>query len=718
MQSVMGAWAALCCLVAWAAPAAGGGPVIVFDVTGTSRAVATTMTSAKGVANRAELRLFVRNGAAGLNDPGRWLDLYLSRRPELVAVQSQSVSATLGFLRSQGLLAGYVRGDESTRNEAVSVAGVLDAVAATDTFTESQAQQAGLTMLADVRGRDSAWVWATYGPLFSRDRIFVSDDERGFRGLELNDLVTASRGFMTFQNWTSYLPGQTDHGSVYGWADEFQLFSTASTNNLSTGAADFLMASSATSRFEMDVPAQEGFDPTTPAADGVHYLAFVMSDGDNVAWQTNDFSWGTRWYGSADRGTFDMTWDTNPVLAELNPAMLTSVYDSASRGEHRDYFIAAGGRNLVYPSRVPDIEGFMDVTMPAMASADLSIISVLDPSYDLSKLEAMVAREGILGLMFKTNSGAYKERNGALDWFEGKPILSVRYSLWQGFDHPHEIATAAAGLPRDPRRDASSYTIVNVHPWSQIDGLGAMTNARVTADLLPASVEVVALDELMVHLRNNHGAPVFGPQTRYADNFELTGATGSPPGWFRSSGAFVERQSAYNGRVAIGFSGDGQDWRSEDFAGQPGATMELTLASRVMPPTGGGPAGSALAQLRCFAEDGSFLGELSLPLGASADWTRRSGEFTLPAGAATLDIRISSKFTALAGTALVDDIRVEQIATPCPADFNGDGAADELDVLDFLDALDASWPEADFNDDGVIDFFDARGFLGALGGGC
>ena len=54
----------------------------------------------------------------------------------------------------------------------------------------------------------------------------------------------------------------------------------------------------------------------------------------------------------------------------------------------------------------------------------------------------------------------------------------------------------------------------------------------------------------------------------------------------------------------------------------------------------------------------------------------------------------------------------------CAADFNGDGAVDFFDYLDFVDAFSASGVSADFNDDGSIDFFDYLDFVDAFSAGC
>ncbi|MFG0259024.1 MAG: GC-type dockerin domain-anchored protein [Phycisphaerales bacterium JB041] len=54
----------------------------------------------------------------------------------------------------------------------------------------------------------------------------------------------------------------------------------------------------------------------------------------------------------------------------------------------------------------------------------------------------------------------------------------------------------------------------------------------------------------------------------------------------------------------------------------------------------------------------------------------------------------------------------------CPADFNGDGDVNTLDVLTFLNAWNAGEDPADFNDDGTVDTLDVLAFLNAWNAGC
>lgn len=61
---------------------------------------------------------------------------------------------------------------------------------------------------------------------------------------------------------------------------------------------------------------------------------------------------------------------------------------------------------------------------------------------------------------------------------------------------------------------------------------------------------------------------------------------------------------------------------------------------------------------------------------------------------------------------------VASIPASCAADFNGDGAVDFFDYLDFVAAFSTGAAAADYNRDGAIDFFDYLDFVDAFSTGC
>ena len=241
-----------------------------------------------------------------------------------------------------------------------------------------------------------------------------------------------------------------------------------------------------------------------------------MSDGDNVQVLTGGWATDPKWYGSPYRGNFNMTWDLTSTLGEMNPIAFNYYYQHASSGAHQDCFVSSGGAGLVFPSQYPDITGLVASISQSLKVADQFVVSIVDPAYNTSTLYPILDDVQVMGMMFKTYASYYKGRNGAIDWHNGKPIVSVKYSLWDGADTALSIANDLnASIHHDALNDPASYSIVNVHPWSTLGPSGsgsgnAMGNLNQLVQWVdPTKVEVITLEELMVHLRNNFGTPLY-----------------------------------------------------------------------------------------------------------------------------------------------------------------------------------------------------------------
>ena len=363
-------------------------------------------------------------------------------------------------------------------------------------------------------GRDAAWIYANYGPRLSRDYLFSQ-----FTTAEhhLRDFAILKNGFMFYEPPAveTYYANQNAGTWAFGWGpSEYNFFSRASRHGLFGVAADWLQGASATSQWSVPIPRQSAHTPTTVTTDpAAHYVAFVMSDGDNVQFLTNSF-YNDPWFGSPHRGSFDMNWDICPALKDVNPLAMRYYYANASSGNYKDFFVNAGGPGLIYPSESPDISVFVAANSAAMAAADLNIISILDNTFDSAKIDAILADPQVVGAMLKIGN-AYKGMNGAIRWYNGKPCVTVKYSLWEGFDTASSLVTALNSAPHDPLHDQNSYSIVNVHPWSP----DPMSNVATIAAGVDSHVKIVTLEQLIILLRNNFGAPLgYGLRGEYYDD--------------------------------------------------------------------------------------------------------------------------------------------------------------------------------------------------------
>jgi len=479
------------------------------------------MSSLAGIVNRntnGEVLLSPNNGT--LPNPRFWLDQLKAAYPQVL---SQFQSDPNFFInRYRSLLNGYVLYDRTVNadsiNIATSIAGVTNAIIV-DSTTVSYATAAGLPLIADTRSMTYSQVYTQYSARFNRDMLFHQDTTKNE---QLRDFAIMNRGFMFYSNPTAlspYAAPQNHQGRIFGFGpSEIDLFSQSSQNNQEVVPADWSWSSSTTSKWRVPLAKQQYHAPTNVATQpGKHYVAFVMSDGDNCQWLTGAFATDPKWFGSAYRGNFNMTWDLTSTLSEMNPVAFNYLYQHASNGAHKDCFVSSGGAGLVFPSQYPDNAGLVASISQSLQKADQRVISILDPSYNTSKLYPILDDPQVVGMMFKTYASYYKGRNGALEFHNGKPILSVKYSLWDGADTAFSIANALnASTHRDAVNDPASYSIVNVHPWSTLGPTGSgstgdpMGNLNQLVQWLdPTKVEVVSLEELMVQLRNHFGTPLY-----------------------------------------------------------------------------------------------------------------------------------------------------------------------------------------------------------------
>jgi hypothetical protein len=684
------------------AEAATPSTIYMYDLNQGSAERNALMASLSGIVARttADVAMGYQFGNSS-SDPEFWVDRYIDDHPGVGKVWQGSVPWFIDRYKSQ--LSGYVVYDAATINEATSVAGALGAVMVDSSLLSgsvgSALNQAGLAQVADVRGRNSAWVYANYGAQLNKDLIFRQQPQFSF---QLRSYAVANSGFVfnaTGAERDAYLAGQNDHSLVYGWGynnDEGEFFGSASRHNLMGVPADHYQSSAALSKWDAPIPLQSSHtSPATPTEPGKHYVAFVMSDGDNVQWLTNDFARSNRWFGSPHRGNFDMTFDMSPALREANPVAMKYIYEEAAGDAHRTFFVAAGGEGLNYPSQTPDIAGFMDASIAAMQAVDQNIISVLDDSPNMAKLEQMVERPEIMGLMLKTGN-AYKGRNGQIHWHEGKPIVSVKYSLWDGFDTPNQIISALNAAPTDSLHNQASYTIVNVHPWSTSltdGGQGdPMSNVNYIVNNLANSVNVVTLEELMIHLRNNFGDsvdPMFGKNLLRNGDFETPAASPAnrPAEWFYAPNGtelVVGQDSDGVGERAAALNQANVDWRSREVEVRAGEQLEFSFDFKFV----NVPANSGFrADARFFTgsqdSGGVFAGESATFLDAAdyaaGEWHTFTTTVVVPASAPVGDVRFSTYFGQFnGGQALIDNVRL--LRQTIPGDFNADGEVTGADL--------------------------------------
>lgn len=293
-----------------------------------------------------------------------------------------------------------------------------------------------------------------------------------------------------------------ENAPILGWtANELNFVSANSLKSVVTVAADHAVNLSLYSAGCEDVLAQNNHTRSKITAQkGKHYVAVVMSDGDNVQWMTRGFAESSKYYGSPYRGDFPMTWTTSPALYDLAPDILGSLYETSTAN---DYFIA-GPSGVGYVNAAEynpeSIDDYAAYTAGYMAATDLEYINFLDNYVDEKMLDNFAVYDQVKGGIWSVGS-KYIEGSGSVYWSNGKPFITARETLWRiaGDDESNKyygfverVAQRINEYSTDPTK-IEGYTVVLAHAWS----VGSMDYINRFVDALDEDVVLVTVDQLI-----------------------------------------------------------------------------------------------------------------------------------------------------------------------------------------------------------------------------
>ena len=259
---------------------------------------------------------------------------------------------------------GYTLVDFADNSTAlgVAVASAIRAVAVTPA-NEAKAIAAGLQKLYDLRGRDLKWVLATFnGTAASNGFVFsptVSILQSPQKPQNMGDYAIAAGALQWWSDApqsdplaASILGSMTAPFSVLGWGpDELNTVFDISAYGGVMVASDWGSNVDFLSGFDIPqftqkpapqtasvVAAASSSKPGVKAAGAnkVHTVCFLMSDGDNLQWLLDNFATGADWWASPDRGKVAMGWTLSPSAADLAPAVMQYLYNTALN----DHFVA------------------------------------------------------------------------------------------------------------------------------------------------------------------------------------------------------------------------------------------------------------------------------------------------------------------------------------------------------------------------------------------
>jgi hypothetical protein len=396
-------------------------------------------------------------------------------------------------------------------NTAVSLCGPLSAVAVDESILD-QAIIKGLQVIHDARGETEDQIFDNpdYFPLFTPGIAVEQSDTKPHY---LRDFAVLNNAFTFFGFDSTFRmrvaqalgPGAT----FYGWTgNEFGWISDLSRSSSEGVAADFCVNLSAMSRLPVTIPSRLHVPPD-PAEEGQRIVAFVLSDGDNIQWETGGMPLDEKYYASPRRGQFPMNWEVSPLLASVAPRVLKYFYDYAT---DLDGFVAAGSPGYRYIHFEPENpRGMTDAlqSAPYLDASHLSIVSVInDNNGSLEETIPLLELPQVDGGIYKAYA-PYNRLHGQILWHNGKPTVSYKFLLWEGSGHandsPQAVANAIALMPSSPQTDQGSYALINAHAWSWAAIGGPIEAVHQTIDLLPPGTRVVTVDDFFTLLKQNFG---------------------------------------------------------------------------------------------------------------------------------------------------------------------------------------------------------------------
>jgi protein-tyrosine phosphatase len=372
----------------------------------------------------------------------------------------------------------YNNSNPASINNAFSLAAIKDSLPI-DESLESKIKSYGINnLIKDCRNTDRYWAYENlWNSGLNHTTVIQLSPEKS---MALRDYSIMSKSLIFYEdniNDTSLrekiFSSMDEIARCLGWGpDEFNNVSIASKYGVDSIASDWSYNLSVLSSFPTIVQTQKSCNKV-PQEDNVHYVTFIMSDGDNQQWFLGSNYSSEKWYGSKNRGNFNLGWSLSPSLYYLAPTVFNKYYESASSKYSDYYLVAPSGNGYIYPSKYPEnkLSSYVQRINNYMKKVDQKYVLVIDDNafYKTSLWDKYTDCSEINGLFYLD----YKKNNnykGDIVWSNNKPIVSCRDLLWAGLEDEEELINninSRASLDYIDIKDPNSYTFVYIHVWSK-----------------------------------------------------------------------------------------------------------------------------------------------------------------------------------------------------------------------------------------------------------
>lgn len=485
--------------------------------TGMSYPDLIAVTSVQGIVaqTRPEIYMYKESvNTVWLYDLADTYNIPVTYVPDIIGAQSY-LEWTLAQFSSH--LTGYILYDMYTNDDSLniasSLAGIYKAVII-DATIESAAQAAGLTKVLDVRTQNNSWLYTNYfGQMNCAGLIIRDPDPASWYCTRLHDLSSSIRLMMWWDSNISATASVMDsvipNSPCFGWSDgyydnEGDFVEFHAEHGLYTKPSNGVLNFSTLmgmANFEPRIEFKQKTNRTFTPESNVHYVTFIHTDMDNVSMLLSENGWanGPTRYGNPHRGEFAMGWGMSATMIRMAPSAMRWWFDNMT--ENDNFVLPFSGMGYAHPSDLPfsAVDDFVAESGRYMKKGDMKSILLNDNgNYAGGSTIANMFADIPFATGFFVTGGPYHEFGYDIRWYGGKPFISVKYSLWEGYESPSSLASKLNSKTTDVNRE-DCYTPVVVHAWSY--GLDDVWNC---VQQLDSNVRVITPEEMIERVKMNN----------------------------------------------------------------------------------------------------------------------------------------------------------------------------------------------------------------------
>lgn len=489
--------------------------------------------SLKGIVNRTQPRIFSYEGDAFAEGKYTWLQ-------SLGLSWNEPADKYSLITKYRSELSGLIVYDPA-QTHTINLATVLAKdrkalVASPSLLSRLSAAPYNLPVLLDLRGQFTSKL-QVYQALYNT--YWPGLDHRLLIGLNPDVHKAALREYATAMGaaviWldpavpaestllNSFLSSMPAGSNYMGWwPEEGAGVERASTYGIATIASDWcsnITVHSGTSRTINLKPM-----PAKPALQNKIYVAFILSDGDNLQYIEHLMR---KLWNNPDRGTVPMGWTVSPAMLDAMPGALNYYWQTATNNDN--LISGPSGYGYTYPNSWPSqslLDQFVSKSETYNRRAGLRVVTVWNTI--LGGINQNVGQSfaanapSLLGLTAQNTGGGLTIYNQTLP----DMALACNYCTGEQAMKDH-IASAVAGWSGSSPR----FIIIQAQPWTDV----TPTTFKNVANSLNANYIVVRPDHIFQLLRESNGLTI-DPGPKGQDITDLGGTlsaqfqTGSPTG--------------------------------------------------------------------------------------------------------------------------------------------------------------------------------------------